>query len=111
MHQISADYHTKEDGPKEEFSILQDNLNDQVQKNTKICVRRNTTPFVGITILSTHMTWILLTLVQEIRSGFGLKFTLMSGFGTMEMWSNGIWAYSLIPVNEYLLSTFIVFYI
>ena len=47
------------------------------------------------------MTWILLTQVQEIRSGFGLEFTFMSGFGTMKMWSNGIWAYYLLPINEY----------
>ena len=32
IRQISADHHTKEDGPKEEFSILQYNLDDQVQK-------------------------------------------------------------------------------
>ena len=32
MCQISADYHTKEDGSKEELLILQDNLDDQVQK-------------------------------------------------------------------------------
>ena len=32
MRQISADHHTKEDGKKEEFSILQDNLDDQVHK-------------------------------------------------------------------------------
>ena len=56
MRYISADHHTKEDGPKEELSILQDNLDDQLQKNTKICVRRDTTPFVGIITLSTHMT-------------------------------------------------------
>ena len=56
MRQITADCHAKEDGPKEEFSVLQDNLDDQVQKKTKICVRSDTTPFVGITILSTHMT-------------------------------------------------------
>ena len=101
MLQISADHHTKEDGPKEELSILQDNLDDQVQKNTKICVRRDKTPFVGITIMSTHMSWILLTQVQEIKSGFGLEFTLMSGFGTMEMLSNGIWDYYLLPIKKY----------
>ena len=67
-----ADHHTKEDGPKEELLILQDNPDDQVQKNTKICVSRYTTPFFGITIMSKHMTWILLNQVQEIRSGFGL---------------------------------------
>ena len=72
MRQISADHHIKEDGPKEDFFVLQDNPDDQVQKNTNICVRRDTTPFFGITILSTHMTWILLTQVQEIRSSFGL---------------------------------------
>ena len=32
MRQITADYHTKDDGPKEEFSVLQDNLDDHVQK-------------------------------------------------------------------------------
>ena len=32
MLQISADNLTKEDGTKEELSILQDNLDDQVQK-------------------------------------------------------------------------------
>ena len=89
------------DRPKEELSILQDNLDDQVQKNINICVRRDKTTFVGITIVSTHMTWILLTQVQETRSGFGLEFTLMIIFGTMVMWSNGIWAYSLLPIDKY----------
>ena len=101
MRLISADHHTTEDGPKEELPILKYNPDYQVHKNTKIFVRRDTTPFVGITILSTNMTWILLTQVQEIRSGFGLEFTLMSGFGTMVMWSNGIWAYSLLPIKKY----------
>ena len=101
MRQISADNCTKEDGPKDELSILQDNLDDQVQEKPNIYVRRDTTSFVGITILSTHTTWILLNQVQEIRSGFGLEFTLMSGFGTMAMCSNGIWDYSLLPINEY----------
>ena len=32
MRQISVDRHTKEDGPKEDFFILQDNLDDQVHK-------------------------------------------------------------------------------
>ena len=32
MHQISADRHTKDYGSKEELLILQDNLDDQVQK-------------------------------------------------------------------------------
>ena len=83
------------------MSILQDKMDDRIQKNTNICVSRDTTPSVGITIMSTHITWILMTLVQEIRSGFGLWFTLMSGFGNMAMWSNGIWAYSPLPINEY----------
>ena len=81
--------------------ILQDNLDDQVQKKPRIYVRRDTTPFVGIITMITHTTWILLTQVQEIRSGFGLEFTLMSGFETMEMWPNGIWAYYLLPINKY----------
>ena len=38
MRQISADNYTKEDGPKEGMSILQDNLDDQVQKkNQDMC--------------------------------------------------------------------------
>ena len=32
MCQTSLDHHTKEDGTKEELYILQDNLDDQVQK-------------------------------------------------------------------------------
>ena len=32
MRQISSDHHDKENGPKEELSILQDNMDDQVQK-------------------------------------------------------------------------------
>ena len=35
MHLISADHHTKEDGTKEGLSILQDNLDDQVQKKPR----------------------------------------------------------------------------
>ena len=46
MHQIRADHHTKEYGSKEELLILQDNLYDQVHKKTKICVRREITPFL-----------------------------------------------------------------
>ena len=67
------------------------------RKITKICVRREITPFVGITILSTHMTFILLTQVQEIIPGFGLKFTLVNVFGDMAIWSHGNWAYLMIP--------------
>ena len=32
MRQISADHYTKSDGTKKELSILQDNLDDQLQK-------------------------------------------------------------------------------
>ena len=93
--------------PKRSYSYLKDNLDDQVQnKNTNVCVRREITPFVGINILSTQMTWILLTQVQEIWLDFGSEFTLMSGFGTMEMWSYGIWAYSLLSIIKYLSLTF-----
>ena len=73
MSQISADLHTKEDGHKEAFPSYKINWMIRYRKNTKICVRRDTTPFVGITILSTHMTCILLNQVQEIISGFGLE--------------------------------------
>ena len=54
-----------------------------------MCINRYTGPFVNITILSTHMTWILLDQVQEIRSSFGLEFTFMSDFGTLAMYSYG----------------------
>ena len=46
------------------------------------------------------MTWILLTPVQEISSGFGFYFTFMRGFGTMPMWSNDIWDSSLLPIKK-----------
>ena len=38
--QINSDNHTKEDGSNEELLILKYNMNDQVQKNTKMCVGR-----------------------------------------------------------------------
>ena len=100
MRHISAYHHTKEDGSKEELIILQDNLDDQVQKNTKIFIRREITFFVDIVIMITQITWNLLTHLQEIRSGFGLGFILMSGFGNTAMWSYGIWAYSLLPISK-----------
>ena len=71
------------------------------RNNTKICVRREITPFFGITILSKDMTWILLTQVQETRSGFGSEFPFMSSFGTMEIRSYDIWDYSLLSINVY----------
>ena len=43
VNQISADHHTKEDGSKEELLILQENLDNQVQKNTNIYVRKDNT--------------------------------------------------------------------
>ena len=52
-------------------------------------------------ILSKHMTWILLTQVQESRSGSGLEFILMSSFGNMAMWSYGIWDYFLLAIDKY----------
>ena len=93
MRQISADHHTKEDGPKDDFFILQDNLDDQVQQNINICVRRDTTPYVGITILSTNITWILLNQVQEIRSGFWFGVYLdeqLWDYGNVEQWYLGL---------------------
>ena len=70
------------------------------KNNTNICVRRDIIPFVGINILITQMNWILLMQVHKIRSGFGSEFTLRSVFGTMAMWSYGIWAYFMIPISE-----------
>ena len=77
------------------------------RNNTKICVKRDITPFVGIAILSTHMTWILLIKVQEIISVFGSEFTLICGFVTMAMWSYVIWDYYLIPIGKSLSLTFL----
>ena len=71
------------------------------RNNTKIYVRIEITPFVGINILSTQMTWILLAQMQEIRSGFCLEVTLVSGFGNLEMWSYFICGYSLLTIGKY----------
>ena len=70
-----------------------------VNTNKGCCIHPD--KYLGIFILLTQMTSILLTQVQEIRSGFILEFTLMSGFGTMAIWRNVIWDYSLIPINKY----------
>ena len=56
---------------------------------------------VGINIPSTQMNWIILMRLQEIISGFSLEFISMSSFVTTAMWSYGIWAYSLLPINKY----------
>ena len=77
------------------------------RNNTKIYTRREITPFVNIYILITHMTWFLLTQVQEIKYVFGLEFTLTSRFKTMEMWSYHIWIYSLLPTRKCLSLNFL----
>ena len=77
-------------GPIRSYPSNKINWMIRYRKNTNIFIRREITPFVGISILITYMTWILLTKVQEIRSGFGSEFTLMSSFGTMAIWSYGI---------------------
>ena len=82
------------------FLILQDSLDDQLQKQYQDMCQEGDNTLFGIAILITHMTWILLKKVQEIISDFGLDFTLMSSFGTIEMWSYGIWYYSMLPINE-----------
>ena len=69
--------------------------------NTNMCVRREITPSDNITLQITQTDWIFLTQAKEIISSFDLEYTLMSGFGNMEMWSYGSWADSLIPVSEY----------
>ena len=63
-------------------------------------------PFVGISLLITHMTWILLMQVQEIISSFGLEFTFISGFGTLELCIYGSWSNYLITVRKYWSLTF-----
>ena len=68
-------------------------------KNANICVRMEIPPFDGIDILNTHISWILMTQVQEIRSSYGSEITLVSRFGTMEMCSYVSWTYLLIPIN------------
>ena len=71
------------------------------RKNTKTHVSRGLITFVGITLLITQMNRILLTQVQEIISSFGLEYTLMSDFRTLEMWMYGIRAYCLLPIIKY----------
>ena len=100
MWQISADNHIKEDGSKEELLILKYNLDGKVQKQNQYIFRMELITFVGIYLLSTQMTWLLLTQVQKIRSSFGSEFNFMSGFGTLEMCSYGSWADYLIPVSK-----------
>ena len=53
------------------------------------------------------MTCLFLMKVKEIISSFGLEFTFMIGFGTMEICNCGSWSDSLIPVSEYLSLTFL----
>ena len=93
-------------GPRRSYSSYKITWMIRYRKNIKIFVRREITPFVGIIILSTQMTWILLMQVQKIISVFVSEFTLMSNFGTMKMWIYGIWDYSLLTIKEYLSLTF-----
>ena len=69
------------------------------RNNTKICVRMEIISFDGIVLLIAHVTWLLMTEVQEIRSSFGLEFTFMSDFGTLEMCSYGSWCDSPLPIR------------
>ena len=69
------------------------------KKNTKICVNMVIIPFF-IALLSTHVTWLLMTHAQEIRSSFGSDFTFMGRFGTLGIYIHGSWAYYLIPISE-----------
>ena len=67
--------------------------------NTNICVRMKLIPFVGVSLLSTHIDWLILAQVEEIISSFGSEFTFMSGFGTLEFFVYGSWSDSLFPVR------------
>ena len=70
------------------------------RKNIKICVDMDIIPFAVIVLMSTHIIWIFLMQVQENRSIFGLNFSFISVFGTLEIWSYVIWYYSMLPISE-----------
>ena len=75
--------------PKRSYSYYNITCMGTYINNTKIFVSILIIPFVGIDIPSTHMTWLLLTLVQEIISIFVSELTFMSGFGNLEICSYG----------------------
>ena len=72
------------------------------RKNTNICVRRDIIPFVDISLMITHISCLVLTQVQEIRSSFGLEFTSMSDFENLKIWIYGSWDGSLLPARKYI---------
>ena len=91
--------------PKRIYSYYNITWIVRYRNNTNICVRMELIRFVGISLLITEMTWILLNQVES-RSSFGYEFTFMSSFGTMEICSYVSWTNDLIPIIEYLLLTF-----
>ena len=101
MLKISADHHTKEDGSNWSYSSYNTTLMGRYINNIKICIRRELIIFVGIDLLITQMTWLLLKQVQEIISSFGLEFTLMIGFGTLTIWSYVSWDNYMLLVRKY----------
>ena len=80
---ISVDNNTKEDGPKEELSNLQDNLYDKVQKKYQDMCQD----------IDNNLCWYYYTEYTDDlyppcagegnQISFCLDFTLMSGFGNM----------------------------
>ena len=65
------------------------------RNNTNICIRREIIKCVGVALLITQITWLLLMQVQERRSSFGSEFTFIMGFGTR-------WDDYPIPIIKYL---------
>ena len=57
-------------------------------------------PFVNIVLLSTHITCLLLTHVQERIKRLGSDFTFISVFGDLSICSYGGWSDSLLPVRK-----------
>ena len=63
------------------------------RNNTNICVRKEISYFVGITILIKHMTWIRMKQVQEIQIRFWFGVYLDEwfwGYGNVYLWYLGL---------------------
>ena len=93
--------------PRSIYSYYNITWMGKYRKNSKICAIRCLMHFVGLYHLSTNTSFILLVQVQESRSSVGLEYTLMSGFGNLEIWSYGSWDNSLFPIYYSWSSTFL----
>ena len=101
MLQISSYHHTKQDGSKQDPIILQYNLDSKVQKHYQYMCKDGYNTICWY--FPTNYTDYLAPLDAGARkiSSFGLEFTFMSGFGTLEIWSYSSWDDSMLPIRKY----------